>query len=681
MARPLNSVHSAHPMSFWLQNLNPEQREAVLHDHGPLLILAGAGSGKTTVLVSRTGRLIAEGLTTPERICVLTFTNKAANELKHRVAKKLGGKAEKVWAGTFHGFGLQFLKEHWKEAELPKRFGIIDGGDALSVLKDLLKEHKSFEKERFDLENLMNRIGDIRAKKKNSHDETIEAAMAEVLAPKYLRKLKNLGVVDFEELLMKPLKMMQESEAIRNKMQARYDFLMVDEFQDTNHTQMKFVDMLTAGHNNIAVVGDDDQSIYGWRGAEIRNILDFPKRYKKCNVVKLERNYRSSGKILDLANAIIGTNKDRHTKVLRSGLDQPGELPELFTFENEDIEVDQVVTDLQNFKRKGYNWRDIAILYRSNSQGGLMEGGLRRTEIPYKLTGGTALFDRKEAKDCLAYIRCSIFPTEVSFRRVINLPARGVGDVTLDAIEAVEGKYDFYQKTRVWAKTNTDEKAAEAISNFLSFLEDFKTQLIHSPRTAEEVLEEQLRMLGYRDYVNQSYRDPQAADRRWLSITILGRILNGMFEKQGRNLMTLEKFIDLMELRDLSNDDDADKDQVQMMTLHACKGLEFPLVYLLGLEEDLLPHAKLGGDVDEERRLFYVGVTRAKKHLILTRVRERKRYGRLKPVAPSRFLMEIDRALVKEMNGGRPLEVGQRESLMAELMKKLDKKIADRDVE
>ncbi len=264
---------------------------------------------------------------------------------------------------------------------------------------------------------------------------------------------------------------------------------------------------------------------------------------------------------------------------------------------------------------------------------------------------------------------------------MINLPARGIGDATLDAIEAVEGKLDFYQKTRVWAKTNPDEHAAGSIVKFLEFLENFKTQLVHSPRTPEEVLEDELRGLGYREYVNQSYRDPQAADRRWLSVTILGRVLTGMFEKYGRNMITLEKFIDLMELRDLGTEENQDKDEVQMMTLHACKGLEFPLVYLLGLEEDLLPHAKLGGDVDEERRLFYVGVTRAKKHLILTRVRERKRYGRYKPVAPSRFLLELDAKLYNEMQGGRPLASGQRESMMADLMAKLNKKIADRDAE
>lgn len=669
-------------MSFWLQNLNPEQCEAVLHDHGPLLILAGAGSGKTTVLVSRTGRLIHEGLTTPDRICVLTFTNKAANELKQRVAKKLGGKAEKVWAGTFHGFGLQFLKENWKEAGLPKKFGVIDGSDAQAVLKDLLREHKSYEKERFDLEALMNKIGKIRENhgKSSPLDETIESVMATVLAPKFHKRLRQLGVVDFEELLLRPLKMMNENPVLRQKMQAKYDFLMVDEFQDTNNTQMHLVDQLAASHMNIAVVGDDDQSIYGWRGAQIRNILDFPKRYKSCRVVRLERNYRSHGKILDLANAIISTNKDRHTKVLRAGTDKVGEIPEMFVFENEDIEVDQIVRELFAFHQKGYRWRDMAILYRSNSQGGLMEGGLRRSQIPYKLTGGTALFDRKEAKDTLAFIRCSLFPTEVSFRRIINLPARGIGEVTLEQIEELDGtKMDFFQKSRVWAKSNTEERAAGALMELYAFLEELKTQLVHSPKTAEEVLNDELRKLGYRDLVNQSYRDAQAAERRWTSVLILGRILDGMFERGGRTMVTLERFVDLMELRDPVNEGDDSKDEVQMMTLHACKGLEFPLVFLLGLEEDLLPHAKLGQDVDEERRLFYVGVTRAQRHLILTRVRQRKRYGRLKPVAPSRFLLELDPKLFVEMQDGRPLQAGQRESMMAELMKKLEKQISERE--
>jgi DNA helicase-2/ATP-dependent DNA helicase PcrA len=667
----------------WLQNLNPEQQEAVLHDHGPLLILAGAGSGKTTVLVSRTGRLISEGLAKPERICVLTFTNKSANELKHRVAKKVGAKAGKVWAGTFHGFGLQFLKENWQAAKLPKKFGVIDGNDALAILKDLLREHKAYEKERFDVERLMNKISQVRESGTSFKlDDTIEATMAVNLAPKFIKRMGHLGVVDFEELLLRPLKMMKESTAIREKMQNRFDFVMVDEFQDTNLTQMHLIDKLIAAHKNIAVVGDDDQSIYGWRGAQIRNILDFPKRYKSCRVIKLERNYRSTGKILDMANSIIAANKDRHSKVLRTGTNSPGQLPELFVYENEEMEVDQIVTELRRLKEQGVRWQDMAILYRSNSQGGLMEGGLRRNEVPYKLTGGTALFDRKEAKDALAFIRSSLHPTEISFRRIINLPPRGIGEVTIEHIENEKADVAFHQKARIWAKTNPEENAAVSIMNVFEMLEEIKNKLIHAPEDAEEVLTSELRRIGYRDYVNQSYRDPQVAERRWTSVMILGRILKGMFEKSGRNLATLENFVELMELRDpISESNDEGKDEVQMMTLHACKGLEFPYVYLLGLEEDLLPHAKLGQDVDEERRLFYVGVTRAKKHLVLTRVRERKRYGRMIGVAPSRFLMEMPANLYVEMIGGRPLVAGQRESMMADLMKKLNKQIADREAE
>lgn len=665
----------------WIESLNPEQQDAVLHNHGPLLILAGAGSGKTTVLVSRTGRLIAEKLTRPERVCVLTFTNKAANELKFRVAKKLGDKADKVWAGTFHGFGLRFLKEHAKEAGLPAKFGVIDASDAQSIIKDLLRDHHALEKEAFKVENLMARIAQSRITggKSDTHDETIESAMAQVLTPKYVRRLRQLGVVDFEDLLLRPIKMMRESDEIKNKIQGRYDFVMVDEFQDTNATQMLLVDQLTASHRNIAVVGDDDQSIYGWRGAEIRNILDFPKRYDNCKVIRLERNYRSSSSILALANAIIATNKDRHTKVLRPALNQAGEKPEIFIYENEEQEVDQLVNELTDLKRKGHQWRDMAILYRSNSQGGLVEGGLRRAQIPYKISGGTALFDRKEAKDVLAFLQCSLYPNEVAFRRIINLPARGVGEKALEAIEALPGTSAFHEKARTWAKQNPTEKAAEGILGLFIFLEDLKNQLCQTITSAEDIFNIEFRKLGYREVVNQSCRDLKSADSRWLIVTIVGRILDGMFGRHGRSRDTLEMFVDCMSLRDPVSDAEESKDEVQMMTLHACKGLEFPFVFLIGVEENLLPHAKLGQNADEERRLFYVGVTRAQKHLVLTRVQQRKRHGRLQPAAPSRFLLELDTNLFLEHQGCRPLKAGQRESMLADLMAKLNKNIAERE--
>ncbi len=670
-------------MSTWFQGLNPEQQQAVAHNEGPLLILAGAGSGKTTVLVSRTGRLIAEGRTTPERVCVLTFTNKAARELKHRVAKKLGEKvAAKVWAGTFHGFGLRFLKEHHVAADLPKGFGVIDQGDAQAVLKDLLRDHSDYEKARMNLDVLMACIHHIRTKgRDDSFDNSPESAASVVLAPKYMRKLRGLGVVDFEELLLRPLQMMRESEELRQKMQRRFDFMMVDEFQDTNHTQMLFVDELSGGHRNLAVVGDDDQSIYGWRGAEIQNILGFPKRYKDCHVIRLERNYRSTSSILNLANSIIANSETRHDKVLKPSLNNKGELPELFVYENEEAEVDQVVREVMEFQKKGYRYKDIAILYRSNSQGGLMEGGLRRSQVPYKLSGGTALFDRKEAKDVMAFIRSAISPNEISFRRIINLPARGVGDKTLEAIEGLPGSASFFAKASEWAKANPNEKASEGILSLFEFLRGLKAQLSGGSPSAEAVLDHELRRIKYREYVNQSYRDAKSADSRWLCVNIIGRIMDGMFAKEGRSLATVEKFIERMELRDsLEDQDDPDANEVQMMTLHACKGLEFPLVFLLGLEEDLLPHARLGQNTDEERRLFYVGVTRAQKHLIMTRVEQRKRYGQMRPVAPSRFLLEIDTALIKELRGGRPFAPGDREAMLAGLYQKLNKQMGQKDI-
>lgn len=506
-------------------------------------------------------------------------------------------------------------------------------------------------------------------------DGSPEAAAAIVFAPRYQRRLRELGVVDFEELLLRPLKMMNDSPELKAKVQKRFDYIMVDEFQDTNSTQMKLVDLLSQTHGNLAVVGDDDQSIYGWRGAEIQNILQFPKRYKQCCVIRLERNYRSSETILKLANEVIANNKMRHGKVLKPGRPNPGQLPELFVFENEENEVDETLRELQNFYKQGYTWRDMAILYRSNSQGGLMEGGLRRMQIPYKLSGGTALFDRKEAKDVLAYLRCMFYPSEVAFRRILNVPARGIGEKTLDEIELIEDG-EFFKKTKQWAQKNLQEKAGQGIIELFEFLQNLKKALVYSSEGAEEILDREMTKLGYRHLVNQSYKDLQAAEGRWLSVVILGRILEGMFKRHGRTEDTLEMFVDSMELRDVGDDDgDNPPDEVQMMTLHACKGLEFPLVFLLGVEEDLLPHARLGQNTDEERRLFYVGITRAQKHLILSRVQQRKRYGKLQDVAPSRFLLEVDSKLYTEMIGARPLAEGQKTQMLADLLKKLDQKL------
>lgn len=659
----------------WLRGLNPEQREAVLHNHGPLLILAGAGSGKTTVLVSRTGRLIEERIAPASGLLVLTFTNKAARELRHRVAAKVGPAADGLWAGTFHSFGLQFLKKNAEAAGLNPRFSILDSSDSVAVLKELMKEAKVGGKDRFDADRLLNIVNDLRsgvADKHGAKDEYHE--LAEMLAPKFERRLDLLGVVDFEALLLKPMKLLQENTEILAKIRAQFPQIMVDEFQDTNRVQMKLVHLLADGHRNITVVGDDDQSIYGWRGAQVANILQFPSEFKSAKVIKLERNYRSSPSILRFANEVIAKNTSRHGKVLRAEAGAEHDFtPELFVLENEDEEAEFVVQELQRAQQEGFKWKDMAVLYRSNTQGGFIESALRRQRIDYNISGGTSIFDRKEAKDVLAYLRASLSPNDVAFRRILNTPARGIGDTTLEklAVTAKEKKAGFIEIARQWRECGVHEKAGEGIDGLFRLLHDLPAAILSGVGTPGERLLQFMTGLGYRAEVLASGSQPGAGEKKWVVVEIVARILDSYLGKRTLERETLRDFLDAMTLRD---DDDAakDDDKVSLMTLHASKGLEFPFVILAGVEEDLLPHASLGGDVDEERRLFYVGITRAKKRLVLSRCQTRKRHGQQRAVAPSRFLLDLTPGLYKETIGAfRPVNAEQREDLVGSFLAKL----------
>lgn len=449
-------------MSIWTQGLNAEQIEAVQHNDGPLLILAGAGSGKTTVLVARTGRMIADGIARPEEMCVLTFTNKSARELKHRVAAKVGDRAKGLWAGTFHSFGLRLLRTYHKEAGLPAQFGVIDQSDSQSILKELFKDIKITGKDKFDLEEVLSIINRRRVygrEKQEAFDEYHE--LAEILLPKFIKKMELLGVVDFESLLLKPIELFNEHPHVLEKVQNQFKYMMVDEFQDTNDTQMKLIEKMVAKHNNICVVGDDDQSIYGWRGAQVANILDFPKNFKPCKVIRLERNYRSSPVILRAANELIEKNKKRHGKVLKAeGNFRTQEMPEVFTLGNEDEECQFIVREMRQLLSFGYQYKDMAVLYRSNSQGGLLEGVLRQNQIPYSVSGGTGFFDRKEIKDILAYLRFSLNPNDVGLRRIINTPARGIGDTSVEKINqfAMNTKMSFVAAAQQWQKQGSPIK-------------------------------------------------------------------------------------------------------------------------------------------------------------------------------------------------------------------------------
>lgn len=663
--------------SPWTQGLNPEQATAVLHNEGPLLILAGAGSGKTTVLVARAGRLVAEGVCRPDELTVLTFTNKAARELKHRVQHRLGRLAKKIWAGTFHSFGLQLVKKYHKALGLPSSPTILDQSDSQAMIKDLLRDLTLPGKDKFATEKLLNLVNEKRANpKKTLVAEEEYLTVAEWLLPRYEKRLSLLGAVDFESLLLLPLRLLRDNPEIRFEVQKHTRYVMVDEFQDTNALQMELIDLLVRPNDNLAVVGDDDQSIYGWRGAVIQNILDFPRQFKKCQVVKLERNYRSTPAIVAVANSVIEKNDHRHGKVLKAQDSTDVPLPEIFQCETDEEECEFVVQQLRHFTGLGFKPSEIAVLFRSNGQGALLEGTLRRHHLKYKITGSSTLFDRREVKDGLAFIRSAMAPTDFALKRILNVPPRGLGDAALEAINerlAETGRDFFGLLQNDIESLSIKANAKESLRTFLRQLEELGHKLVDrtSSLTPGQELEEFLRRIGYRDELLERSPEAQAAERRWSLICILGRILDGFVQKGERDVATLIEFLESMELRDFDSNEEAE-DEIQLLTMHASKGLEYPVVIIIGVEEDLIPHRVLGTDVTEERRLFYVAVTRAKKHLLLSRCLKRERYGRPQPVAPSRFLLEIPPDLYIQYDSMyRPVSGEQRQTLVSDFMNKL----------
>jgi superfamily I DNA/RNA helicase len=663
--------------SPWVHGLNPEQAEAALHDLGPLLILAGAGSGKTTVLVARAGRLIDEKVVEAKRLCVLTFTNKAARELKARVGAKLGSSAKGMFAGTFHSFGMALLRKYYDEAGLPRDFGILDASDAGAIVKEILKDFNNAGKTAYDAERVLSVLSQWResGRKEAKKDEEYEVAV-EWLLPRYLKRLEHLGMVDFDGLLIKPIELMESDQAIREDLQNSYGQVMVDEFQDTNALQMRFLKLLSASHRNLSVVGDDDQSIYGWRGACVSNILDFPKLYSGCKVVRLERNYRSSPEILALANAVIAKNTQRHTKVLKPAKNQTaGQMPMLYVYENEDEEAEYTVLDIQHLIGEGSKKRDIAVLYRSNSQGALLEAELRKNQIPYLLSGGTAFFDRRETRDVLAYLRCALKPNEIALRRVLNVPSRGIGDATMDALTLYSRSLggSFLGALQSWKQAGVEDRAGHSIDGFLSLSRELVPLLLApSTQTVGQVLVQWFEKIGYKKYVEKNAPNALVAGKRWKIFEIFSGILDKFVANGGRNETTLRDFVDAMELRDALDEKKENEDRVQLLTLHACKGLEFKSVFLIGVEEDLLPHRVLGTDVSEERRLFYVGLTRAQEKLVLSRSQRRRRHGKWNETPPSRFLLELPPKLLVEHHGPRPMREGNRKAMVASLFEKLD---------
>lgn len=650
--------------------LNPEQLEAVNHDGGPCLVLAGAGSGKTTVLVKRTARLINKKIAKASEILLLTFTNKAAREMKSRIENEIGSQASGLWAGTFHGFGVKILKTYGGHIGLPKQFAILDASDSSQLVREILKTTRFANKDKWDSDELWQimqklRVGE--ALSPSTNPAYKEAA--EVLLPLYLKKLKILGAVDFDGILLGCLEVFKIAE-VRSKIHSQIQYMMVDEFQDTNDIQMEFVELLLNDKKNLMIVGDDDQAIYGWRGAKVKNILNFPHRYKGCRTIKLERNYRSSPEILSISNAVIAKNPQRFGKVLSAhGRHENSMKPEVFVLENSQAELELAIREILSFRESGSPLSECAVLYRSNSQGAELEAALRQNQISYQISGGMSFFERKEVKDVLAYLRASLWHQDFSIKRIINIPSRGIGDVNFERLNSLtlEHKKSFYQMLSQASQFAFRSEISQELLKFKESLDQLASILRGS--CDANTLSQFFVDLGYRSYLQSHSSDMESAQRKWYLCESAFRIFENYKKKTGGDIADL---LENLELKD--EGDERNKEALQLMTIHAAKGLEFEKVILLGVEEDFLPHKTLGSNVEEERRLFYVALTRAKKSLILTRCKVRDLRGKPTPRSPSRFLLEIpEGSTIQHLNEFRPITHDQRESLVADFLAKMGK--------
>ncbi len=637
-----------------LAQLNPAQREAVTTNSGPLLVLAGAGTGKTRVVTCRIARLIARG-TSPERILAVTFTNKAAGEMQQRVRELLKRKAsERPEISTFHSLCVRILRRQITKLGYPERFAIFDRGDQESLAARVLRE--------INVPTAQLRPGDlcghislwksrgIREAQAVSAAETDREHLAAIAYRRYQQALRLAGAVDFDDLLLLTEELFRAHAAVRREEAARFDQILVDEYQDTNASQYRILQALAIGHRNLCVVGDDDQSIYGWRGAEVKHILRFTDDWPDAKVVRLEENYRCTREILQLANRLIRFNRQRHQKTLHASRGG-GEKPRIRQFRDENEEAEQTVADIaKRLERGDCEPNDFAILFRTNEQPRAFETALRRAQIPYVLIGGMSFFDRREVRDVLAYLRTIVWPTdEPSLLRIINCPPRGIGPQAVQAIlaEAVSRGCPVWDVLPTAGRlSGVSPSAAEAIETFVRLIRQYQRRVAAEPLAdcARDLLQE----VGYQSDLRRRYsRDPDAVDARWRTVE---EIVNALAEYADKNRSpSLSGFLDeiLLNGRDQESEKDAQlrRNAVVLLTLHSAKGLEFPHVYLVGMEEGFLPHRRsveVDGDaIDEERRLCYVGVTRAQERLTLSLALTRRRWGKPRPTQASRFLFEL----------------------------------------
>jgi DNA helicase-2/ATP-dependent DNA helicase PcrA len=632
--------------------LNPAQHAAVTSLAGPLLVLAGAGTGKTRVVTYRIAELIRRG-TRPRRILAVTFTNKAAAEMQARTAALLGRKlAERPEISTFHSLAVRILRRHARRLGYPPQFAIYDRGDQESVARAALREINVPDGVLRPGE-LLYLIGrwktqSVRPDKAASLARSDKEHLASMAYRRYQQALRQAGALDFDDLLLCTEELFAGFEDARRAEAGRFTHLLIDEYQDTNASQYRIVRALAEPHRNLCVVGDDDQSIYGWRGAEVSHILGFQRDWPEAKVVRLEENYRSTETILELANRLIRHNKLRHDKVLRPAR-AGGERPRILQFANEEAEAAGVVADIRARLMDGCQPRDFAILFRTNEQPRPFEAELRKAKLPYVLVGGQSFFDRKEVRDILAYLKVLAAPAdEVSLRRIINTPPRGIGSKAQEVLvaEAVARGTPLWEVLAANARLEGISPAAsEAIARFRQLVEQFRRRAAREPLV--DVVANLIHQIGYQDELARIYKEPLEQQARWAAVEEVVNTL-GAYQRRAKR-PTLAGFLDEVAVGDREcerdKDDQLRRNAVALLTLHSAKGLEFPQVYLVGMEEGLLPHKKSieleGAAIDEERRLCYVGITRARDRLTISLALTRMKWGKPRPTQPSRFLYEI----------------------------------------
>ena len=647
-----------------LNTLNPQQRQAAETVKGPVLILAGAGTGKTRVITFRIAHMVARGIS-PAHILGVTFTNKAAREMRERVLKLLPRPrtpdAKPSDAGpticTFHSLCVRILRQHIEKLGYKRNFVIYDESEQLGAVKKILSSISS-KGEKVDpgaVLAVLSKFKNGGANAKVFGDESVRA-LAQHIAKRYESALHACNAVDFDDLILLTLRLFREQPAALEACRAKYRYVMVDEYQDTNAAQFELVHALTKEHRNLCVVGDDDQSIYGWRGAEIANLLDMEKHYPEVKIIKLEQNYRSTTTILNAANAIIKHNVRRRGKSLWSSKGAGGKI-QLHTFDNDETEAREIVAQIE-FKRLAHRtpWHDCAILFRTNQQSRPLETALRTAAVRYHLIGGQSFFDRREVKDFLAYLKIFLNPhDDISLLRIANVPARGLSDVTMERL--LGASHDrkcsvFTAMKNPLVTTTFQANTRKSIEAFVEFVERTRGQILNpaSGVSLQAWSDHFLNEAGYFAELRRLEKNPENCESR---VRNLKEFMATMDRPAGGGTSPAERLGNFLEEITLDTEREEEEentgDAVTLITMHSCKGLEFPHVFIVGLEDGLLPHSrsKAEGTLDEERRLFYVAVTRAMQTLTISHCGGRKKYGQVLPCHPSPFLKELPEELVE----------------------------------